>query len=136
MLQDFDEFLAEGTGFQAWHRVDPPRRLTESERAVIEALLRHDFPGAGELRRQIPTLRVHYEGASNSASLKMSPVRDPSNAAPVKARVPVEGWGMDAEGRESWVLLHVISGFIGELQVLSRSESPVALPLPQSLVVY
>ncbi len=134
MTYSFDDFLTEGLAY--WLRVDPPRTLSPAEEAVISKLLAHEFKGSEHLRRQLPSVRVLASGRGRDPSLKMSPTREPSLAAAVIARVPVEARGTDAAGNDVMVVLHVIDGFLGELEIIGSEGQPVGLPAPETLTVY
>lgn len=136
MKYSFEDFLAEGTGTGGWLPIIPPRPLRKTEERLLCALLRHPFPGHEQLQRQVPSVRVVARGAHGDPSFKMSPNRDPALAALVVGRVPVEGWGRDTTGRTVQVLLHVIAGYLGELEILGTSQHPSGLPTVATLQVY
>jgi hypothetical protein len=110
------EFLREGIGF--WRPVVPPSPLADAEVGLVRALVAHTFPDSEQLRRQIPTLAVI--------------ARSPTDAS---FRVPVLAEGRDAAGRRVTVLLHVVGGFMGEVEVVHEDDS-VGLPLLEGLLVY
>src|SRR6266542_4575597 len=85
---------------------------------------------------QLPSVRVLASGRGHDPSLKMSPTREPSLAVAVIARVPVEARGTDAAGNDQMVVLHVIDGFLGELEIIGSEGQPVGLPAPETLTVY
>jgi hypothetical protein len=118
----FDEFLTEGPGY--WVTEVPPRPLTAAEQQMIEALLTVPFPGNEQLRKQVPSLRVLFHAPPGDLSIKMSPNRDPALAADCgpRDRVPVMATGWDAVGQPATILLHVIEGFIGELEVVGTES--------------
>jgi hypothetical protein len=132
----FDEFLSEGRG--VWVPVQSPRPLNEDERRLIEAMLAEPFPGHDQLQRQVPSVRVLAHGPNGDPSIKMSPTRDPTQAANIGARgrIPVEARGTDVDGREVTVYLHVIEGYLGELEVIGESGRPAGLPVLEGLEVY
>jgi len=104
-----------------------PRPLTSTEQALLEALLAHDFTGAGALRAQVPattatpgctcgcgTLDLHVPGSVPSAG--------------VAGPAPVEGTVQDADGQPiGGVLLFVEDGRLARLDVTSYGDP---LPVP------
>ncbi len=136
LAHEFEEFLSEGAESGVWLRLNPPRPLSDEEQPLIGGLLAREFRGRDQLRRQVPSAHVVAEAVEGDPSIKMSPSRDPSLAATVLARVPVEAMGRDATGNDVTVLLHVVGGFLAELEILGSDGRPVMLPSPPSLVVY
>jgi hypothetical protein len=134
VADSFDEFLTEGLG--TWVPVSPPRHLSPEEETVISVLLAHGFAGSEQLRLQLPSVRVLADAPGHDPSIKMSPSRDPSLAASVVDRVPVEARGVDAAGHETTVLLHVVEGFLAELEIIGGDAGADDLPTPESLTVY
>lgn len=49
--------------------------------------------------------------------------------APVKERVPVEGHTNDIDGAPIELLIHVIDGYINELEVVKLDGSPLLRPV-------
>ena len=136
MGSEFEEFLTEGMDAGAWLRVDPLRRLSTEEESLIATLLAYPFAGARQLQAQLPSVRVLFHSAGGDPGIKMSPSRQPSLAANVIDRVPVEARGNDAAGNEVTVLLHVVDRFLGELEIIGWDAKPVGLPSLEGLTVY
>jgi len=112
--------------------INPPRSLIPLEKALIDFLLSEPFPGQKELRRQ-QIVGVPAEcSICPTISLLVNP--DPGTRASVKRRIPVEAEGDEAEGKRVHVLLHVINGFLAELEVYREDGETIgALPEPSSL---
>lgn len=113
-------------------QIVPPRRLKDGERRVIEFLLSKPFPGRDELRGQVPHAAVseEYIGKDPSVILTINPVVAPAS---VRTRVPVEARGSDADGMQLHVLLHVVDGYLWELEVFRSDSGPTDLPDPARL---
>jgi hypothetical protein len=135
MDYSFEEFLTEGMESGAWVAMIPPRPLSPDEEALIAMLLSHEFTGAQQLRRQLPTVKVIAEAKGDDPGIKMSPSRESNLAASVLDRVPVEAKGKDSQGNEVDVLLHVVAGFLAELEIVAWETKPVGLPSLKELVV-
>lgn len=100
------------------------RPLEASERELLQGLLVQEFPGREELRRQLNTVLAKRIDADGSIALQTG-AADP---APVKSRVPTEGQCPDADGTVIHVLLHVVNGFMNELEIFKEDSSRVIQP--------
>jgi hypothetical protein len=58
--------------------------------------------------------------------LKHGPNVDPARTT----RVPVSAWGKDADGEAIEVVLHVVDGYIAELEFVRYAPGPVKAPPP------
>ena len=57
-----------------------------------------------------------------------------SNRALVKRRIPIEAEGLDSDGVKVHFLLHVLDGFMAELEIYREDSKPVLSPPdPRSL---
>lgn len=110
-------------------RSDTPSPLSTDERELLDALLRHEFVGAEELRVQAS----HVEAKSGCACgcgtidfvLDGAPV--PRSNAP--SPVPVEGRVVDAGGAEvGGLILFLEAGMLQSLEIYSYDQP---LPLPR-----
>jgi hypothetical protein len=108
---------------------DPPRELRPEEAAVVRLLAGHADGGA--LRRQLPSVRVAEElGEGEILDLVVLPPVEPS---PVRGTV-LSAWGKDVDGEAVEVLLHVIDGYVAELEFVRYAPGPlVAPPAAESL---
>jgi hypothetical protein len=103
------------------------RPLTRTERALLDALLDHEFEGVAELRAQVPhvTASAGCECGCGMVDLHVPAHLRVSTAA---SPVPVEGTVLDAGGDPiGGILLFVAQGRLAGLEVYSYDEP---LPLP------
>jgi hypothetical protein len=113
--------------------VDPPRSLTPAEEGILRQLLLVDFPGRDQLRKQMQSARV-VEQCRECQSIVIQVDKLPSNEAPVPRRVPVEAQAADVDGVIMHVLLHVVRGFLDEMEIFREDlESVKELPRPDAL---
>lgn len=108
------------------------RPLFKHERELIEKLLEAEFEGRDELRAQLQTVtgrRLLDDGT-------FLELRCDSNVrAPVRNRVPIEGSCQDTDGGTIDVLLHVVDGFMHQLEILKYSGPIRQLPTAADLIV-
>jgi len=106
------------------------RPLTTTERALVDALLDHDFDGAAELRAQVDRATASTGCECGCVTIDLH-VPDDAPVSPVVAPSPVEGTVVDAAGEPiGGVLLFVEHGRLAGLEVHALDE-PVPLPRPQ-----
>jgi len=97
------------------------RPLRAEEQQIFNRLFLCNFPGRDELRRQLVDLKVSQLDENGWISLHPS-VKDP---AVVKYRVPIEGSYPDVDGVQIHILLHVVDGFLCDLEVFKEDGSAV-----------
>lgn len=92
------------------------RSLNDYEHAILAKLLENSFPGRNELREQIKTARVQTltEYKDNYGSIVFKEIK--GEKANTIGRVPVEAKTIDQAGGPILILLHVIDGYIDELE--------------------
>ena len=100
------------------------RPLKTHERELLEKLLEPKFPGRDELRRQLYSVVAKQMFEDGTLALQC----DRSDPAPVKWPVPTEGECPDADGVPIEVLLHVIHGFMNELEIVKYDGSEIRNP--------
>jgi hypothetical protein len=106
------------------------RPLTTTERALLDALLDHDFDGAVELRTQARHATASTGCECGCVTIDLH-VPDDVPASPAAGTAPVEGTVVDADGEPiGGVLLFVEHGRLAGLQVHSLDE-PSPLPRPE-----
>lgn len=110
-------------------RFSPPRALSLPERLLVERLLNAPFEGATELRSQLSTARVVEEFRGGVTYFKFVVDRERSQRALNELRVPVEGYATDSDGADMVILLHVVEGYLQELE-LWRGDSVFVRELP------
>ncbi len=101
----------------AFHPVHPPRHLSTAERAVIEDLLSAGFVGGAGLLTQLECTRVTCEGAGDTRTIALEVTDQTLPAVVLPVRIPVEGEVPDEDGTAIAVLLHVIDGYLHELEI-------------------
>jgi hypothetical protein len=95
------------------------RPLKTQEREIFEKLLEPDFPGRDELRRQLDLVTAQQVHDDGTLALRCGSCQP----APVRCQVPTEGECSDSDGGEIHVLLHVVNGFMNELEIF-KNEVP------------
>ena len=96
------------------------RCIASEEAALLDTLLATSFPGSETLRHQIENCNVSV--LHDGASLQLTPVI--GSKADVQCRVPVEATTVDNDGVTIHILLHVVNGFLNELEVYKEDLSP------------
>jgi hypothetical protein len=110
----------------------PLRALSEAERRLVERLLDEPFAGNEELRRQLRDAKVRCIDDDGSLAFEVSA----SEPAQVLTRVPVEADTEDADGSLMHVLLHVVNGYLNELELYRPDGTTVkSFPSPERLNV-
>jgi uncharacterized protein DUF6984 len=102
------------------------RPLTTYERELLEKLLEPEFPGRDELRQQLNSVTAKQTMEDGTLSLQC----DSTHPAPVKCRVPVEAECPDADGGPISFFLHVVDGFLNELDIVKYDGSKILRPPP------
>ena len=101
------------------------RDLTDEERTFLNLLLAHDFKGNPQLREQLRVARVNGSGKENDPTIGLLVDTGKAPAAPVRHEIPVEAVTTDRDGAVIHVLLHVVDGFIDELEFYRDDERPI-----------
>ena len=114
---------------QGWRAERDPRPLTATERALLDGLLAHEFPGASVLREQLRTVTSTPGCTCGCGTLDLHvPGSAPTVAAGGPA--PVEGSIRSADGRPvGGVLLFVEDGRLARLDITSHGD-PLPVPDP------
>ena len=109
------------------------RTLKPEERGLIEKLLEEDFPGRNELRKQLDSVTARQLDDDGNLTLRVAG----GPPAPVRWRVPTEGWCNDTDGMEIQVLLHVVDGMMKELEIYKLDGSKVLRsPKPEDMGLF
>jgi hypothetical protein len=101
------------------------RPPSDGERRVIAALLSSDFPARAALQGQWARALVRPIDADGSLEVEV----EGGPRAEVEVRVPVEATVEDSDGVTIHVLLHVIDGYMREIEVYREDSEPVQAPL-------
>jgi len=91
-----------------------------SERSVFQMLLNAEFRGRREVGEQLRDAKVFELDQDGSLTLRTS-----GPMAEVAARIPVELTYLDADDQKAHVLLHVIDGFVNELEFFREDSGHV-----------
>ena len=107
----------------------PDRRpLTGTERALLDALLEHEFPGVEELRAQV-SLATASPGCECGCGTIDLHVPDGSPPSTAESPAPVEGTVVDAAGEPvGGLLLFLEEGRLAGLEVHAFDDEPLPLP--------
>jgi hypothetical protein len=100
------------------------RPISANETRIFERLLECEFPGREEIRRQLSGLQV--TPVDDNGWLGLKPAR--TGAAEVRYCVPIEGSYPDQDGALIHILLHVVDGYISDLEVFKEDGSKVVSP--------
>lgn len=115
-------------------KVTPPRKLSDFEEGLLIRILSHDFIGQSELFRQIQGAEVVSE-CDTCPTVEFA-VAPEYNKAHVARRIPVEAEGEDSDGVKIHFLIHVVEGYLSELEIFREdSESILKMPEVRSLKV-
>lgn len=98
------------------------RELTTLEKELLERLLAPDFPGKEQLACQLARALVAPIDDDGSIRFK---VEGAPPASEVNSRVPSEGEFVDADGIYVHLLLHVVDGYLHELEVFKEDGTRV-----------
>ena len=89
---------------------------------MLEKFLNQEFPGGGDLRKQLAGVEVR--GIDSDGSLELRP--DPSAPrADVVRGIPIEAEVEDLDGVKIHILLHVLDGVMRELEVYREDPGRV-----------
>jgi len=109
-----------------------PRPLTRTERALLGALLAHDFTGADVLRAQLDTATASPGCTCGCGTIDLHVPGDAPNAG-VAGPAPFEGTVHGPDGRPTGgVLLFVEDGRLARLDVTSYGD-PLPVPDPATV---
>lgn len=98
------------------------RPLTDAEQQVLTVLLSADFPGKSALQEQATDALA--QPIDSEGSLALAPEAGAPSADVVR-RIPVEAELEDLDGTTIHVLLHVVDGFLNELEVYREDSGAV-----------
>jgi hypothetical protein len=118
-------------------RVYLPRDLTPAERQILERLLSFPFPGRDELRDQLRETKVGGLCTCGCPTLDLLTEQLDHLRAPVRRRVPIEASYDDADGDQVSILLHVVNGYLNELEFYRPDGQDIrAYPTPERLRIF
>lgn len=115
-------------------RTDQPGPLTDDERALLDALLSHDFSGVNELRVQAPNILAKKGCACGCGTVNFVPGAGPMPRSEAASPVPVEGVMKDTDGNAvGGLILFVEDGMLWSLEIYSYGGGPLPLPLAEQV---
>lgn len=116
-------------------KINPPRELSKVEQDVLSRLLSAEFQGSQTLRIQASKVKVTEE-CKDCLTIGLEVPQDNSLRADVRWTIPVEAEGLDLDSVNIHFLLHVVDGFLDELEIFREDLSKVVqLPQPDQLVI-
>jgi hypothetical protein len=111
----------------------PYRPLTRHEREVLDKLLEPSFPGRDELLAQVKLAEA--KEIDDDGCIEFSRVSAARFQA--KSSIPTEGEYRDVDGTTLHVQLHVVDGFVKQLELYKEDGSvPTGLPPASELRVF
>ena len=119
--------------------MEAARTLDMWESEVVHRMLAADFGGAPVLEDQLADAKVRRitEYRDNYGSIAfIFDDGERTKAALVDREVPVEAEAVDEDGMPIYFLLHVVDGYLDELEIYRADARPIRrVPDPRSLVV-
>lgn len=110
----------------------PYRNMNDYEQAIIDRLLEIPFRGSDELKLQLDSCKVREFEKDKDGCGSLELKTKSEIKAEVKNRIPVEA-SFKSRDYPVEVLLHVIDGFVNELEFVYFNK--VKKPNPKDLVV-
>jgi hypothetical protein len=102
--------------------------LSLNQKALLDRLLSKPFPGSEELKKQVADCEAKPTGDDDNYGSVYLTTRS-KQPAKVALRVPVEGLVDDSDDSSVDVLLHVVDGFINELEIVKLDGTPLKAEL-------
>jgi hypothetical protein len=99
--------------------------LTYEAAGILQALLSEPFAGRDALIKQL--VGCHAHPIDGNGSLALRPGQAPR--ANVEYRVPVTGLTTDSDGVGIEVLLHVVDGYLDELEIYRHDGGQLLRPV-------
>lgn len=97
------------------------RPLSTMERRLLDPLLRPEFSGKEDLVKQLASAEVRRIDVDGSLQFR---IRGGPPAA-VNRRIPVEAELEDSDGVTIHLLLHVLDGYLNELEIYREDSLPI-----------
>jgi hypothetical protein len=99
--------------------------LSAQARQILDTLLTATFPGRDEVAQQVAVAqgrRLDEHGCLELSAREAA-------AADVIRRIPVEAQTEDVDGMPIHVLLHVVDGYVDELEFFREDSGPLRAPI-------
>jgi hypothetical protein len=120
-----------------WRPVEPPRELSEWERAMIDRLLTNSFPDHDKIERQLASPLVTHD-INSDPSVRLAVDESPENRVSrikdfIIGTLVSRMEGYDADGMYMFAMLKANDGFVYVLEVQRMGDIPFAtLPAPEA----
>lgn len=109
-------------------RSNDPGPLTADERALLDALLAHSFPGVDALRLQSQGIEAKKGCECGCGTIELVVADDQAPRSTASSPVPAEAQVLGTDGTEvGGLLLFLVDGRLSSLEVYSYDQP---LPLP------
>lgn len=109
-------------------RSNEPGPLTADERALLDALLAHSFPGVDALRRQVQGVKAKKGCECGCGTIELVVAEDQAPRSTAPSPVSAEAQVLGTDGTEvAGLLLFLDDGLLSSLGVYSYDQP---LPLP------
>lgn len=112
------------------------RPLSAAEATILHRMLAAEFPGHAALLAQLRWTWVSGICPCGCPSIVLTVDRSKVAPAAVGTGMVVDGACRDHDGMPIEVLVHVLHGYLRELEVLRVDSAPVALPDPGTVEVF
>lgn len=101
------------------------RPLSDYEKQILTKLFKKPFPGRKELIEQVGKSKVKSidEYNDNWGSIEFK--TESHKKANTESRVPIQGVTRDKDGIEIDIFLHVVNGFINEVEIVRVDNKPI-----------
>ena len=118
------------------HTFNPPRELTEAEKGILLRILSAEFKGREKLLQQATSAKV-IATHNTDYTVMIDVDRDTGTKVNLGYRIPVEAEYLDFDGVKVHILLHVVGGFMNELEFFREDGGQVThFPTPEELQVF
>lgn len=109
-------------------KIDPPRLMTDAEQRISLRLLSGNFVGDAALRSQIKHALVAGSCSCGCLSVIFEVDKSKAKKAQVSHRVPIEAESTDLDGVKIHFLLHVVDGFLAEVEIFREDSGQLLAP--------
>lgn len=108
---------------QVWYEHE--REFTPEEKLWLQKLMNFDFKGKDAIIKQLQSSKVIGQCACGCKTINIR-VDHAIEQYPYSIRVPVEMTAIQSDGIPIVFLLHVLNGYIAELEIFKADSSPVS----------
>ena len=111
------------------------RSPTNYERKIFDRLTEGEFDGQAEIIEQLKNCLVSPIDDHPIPCLKIKTTC--TTPAITKSSVPTEAWGIDSDGSKIEFLLHVKTGFVSTLEIVTYKDTEIlSPPTPENLELF